>query len=99
MKVISGIKIKENSKLAKIAAWKLGSNAVAMVIGDTIYLHNTTREQFLQDKSWVKHELCHIRQYKKHGIAGFLVKYIWESLRKGYYNNKFEIEARNAEGL
>jgi hypothetical protein len=25
------------------------------------------------------------------------IKYLWESMRKGYYNNKFEVEARQAE--
>lgn len=90
-------KIKENSWLAKIAAKKLHSSAVAMVIGNTIHLHNTTSSEFLKDTRWVKHELCHIRQYKQHGTVGFIVKYLWESLKKGYYKNYFEIEARAAE--
>ncbi|MDN3658281.1 DUF4157 domain-containing protein [Ferruginibacter paludis] len=89
--------IKENSWLAKIAAKKLRSSAVAMVIGNKIHLHNTTAGEFLQDRRWVKHELCHIRQYKQHGTTGFIVKYLWESLKKGYYNNRFEVEARAAE--
>jgi hypothetical protein len=91
--------IKENSWLAKIAAIKLGAKAVAMVLGKTIHLHNTTKADFLQDERWVKHELCHIKQFKEHGYFLFLLKYLWESLQKGYYNNRFEIEARNAEEL
>lgn len=83
--------------MAKIAAKKLRSASVAMVIGSTIHLHNTSREEFLQNENWVKHELCHIRQYKQHGIAAFLIKYVWESVKKGYYNNRFEVEARAAE--
>jgi hypothetical protein len=89
--------IKENSWLAKIAAKKLGTNKVAMVLGNTIHLFNSTKTEFLQDEKWVKHECCHIRQFKKHGYVGFIVKYLWESLRKGYHNNCFEVEARNAE--
>jgi hypothetical protein len=89
--------IKENSWLAKIAAIKLGTKAVAMVLGKTIHLYNTTEAEFLQDEKWVKHELCHIKQFKKHGYVGFIIKYIWESIRKGYYNNRFEVEARKAE--
>ena len=91
--------IKENSWLAKIAAIKLGAKAVAMVLGKTIHLHNTTKTDFLKDERWVKHELCHIKQFKEHGYVGFIVKYIWESIRKGYYNNRFEVEAREAEEL
>jgi hypothetical protein len=91
--------IKENSWLAKIAAKKLKANAVAMVLGKTIHLHNTTKASFLSDERWFKHELCHIKQFKQHGYFLFVVKYLWESLRKGYYNNRFEIEAREAEKL
>ncbi len=91
--------IKENSWLAKIAAKKLDTNAVAMVLGRTIHLYNTNREEFLQNEKWIKHELCHIRQFKQHGFVFFTVKYLWESLRKGYYNNKYEAEARQAENL
>lgn len=91
--------IKENSWLANLAAKKLGTDAVAMVLGSTIYLYNTSREEFLQNEKWVKHELCHIRQFKQHGYVIFIIKYLWESLRKGYYNNKYEAEARQAENL
>lgn len=78
---------------------KLGTKAVAMVLGKTIHLHNTTKNDFLQDEKWLKHELCHIKQFKEHGYMGFIVKYLWESIRKGYHNNRFEVEARKAEEL
>ena len=91
--------IKENSWLAKIAAKKLGSSSVAMVLGSTIHLYNTSKEDFLKDDKWVKHELCHIRQFRQHGYILFTIKYLWESLKKGYHNNKYEVEARQAEIL
>lgn len=83
--------------MAGIAAWKLSASSVAIVFGSTIHLWNCSKEEFLQNEKWVKHELCHIRQYKQHGYWGFIIKYLWESLRKGYYNNRFEVEAREAE--
>ena len=83
--------------MARIAAWKLKSSSVAIVFGSTIHLWNSSKEDFLRNERWLKHELCHIRQYKQHGYIGFIVKYLWESIRKGYYNNKFEVEARAAE--
>ena len=89
--------IKENSWIAKIAAKKLKASSVAIVFGSTIHLWNSSKEEFLQNKKWLKHELCHIQQYKQHGYVGFIIQYLWESLRKGYYNNKFEVEARRAE--
>lgn len=89
--------IKENSWLAKIAAWKLGAGSVALVIGHTIHLYKTTKEEFLSNKQWLLHELCHVRQFEQHGFFTFIAKYIWESIKCGYYNNKYEVEARNAE--
>lgn len=90
-------RIKENSWPAALAAFKLQSTAVAMVLGKTIHLHGTTREHFLKNERWVKHELCHIKQFKEHGYVSFIAKYLWESIRSGYYNNKYEAEARAAE--
>jgi len=91
--------VKENSWIAKVAALKLKATSVAIVFGKTIYLYNVSREVFLNDSRWLKHELCHVKQFKEHGFAGFIVKYIVESIRNGYYNNKFEAEARKAEEL
>ena len=90
-------KIKEHSWIARIAAKKLGKKEVAMVLGKTIHLWNTTEGEFLKNEKWVTHELCHVQQYKRYGFVNFLVRYLWESIRKGYYNNKYEVEAREAE--
>jgi hypothetical protein len=89
--------IKENSWIAKIAAGKLQSDNVAIVIGRTIHLYHVSKEDFLKDEKWLRHEMCHIRQFKKHGFLPFIFKYLLESLRRGYYQNKYEIEARMAE--
>ena len=91
--------IKEHSWLARIAAWKLGSSSVAIVLGKTIHLHNVSCEQFLSNDSWVKHELCHIEQFRQYGYLNFIIKYLLETIRKGYYNNKYEVAARAAEKL
>ena len=90
--------IRENSWIAKLAAFKLRSERVAIVIGNTIHLHNTSKEDFLLDEKWLKHELCHIRQFRKYGFFGFIFKYLLESIKHGYYKNKYEVEARQAEG-
>jgi hypothetical protein len=94
---LTNFRVKENSWIAKVAAKKLKAESVAIVIGKTIHLHNTCREDFLADEAWVKHELCHVEQFRKYGFFTFIFKYLAESWRKGYYNNKFEVEARDAE--
>jgi hypothetical protein len=91
------VKIKENSWLARIAAYKLKSASVAMVIGRSIYLHNTKKEDFLNNHCWVRHEVAHIKQYHQLGVIRFLILYLLETFNKGYYNNRFEVEARLKE--
>ena len=90
-------RIKENSWIAKIAAGKLHSENVAIVIGKTIHLHHVSKMDFLKDEKWVKHEKCHLQQFKKYGYFNFIFQYLLESIKVGYYKNKFEAEARDAE--
>jgi hypothetical protein len=89
--------IKENSWVARIAAVKMKADKVAIVFGNTIYLHNTSRQDFLNDTDWVCHELKHVEQYNQNGFAVFLIKYAFDWMKNGYYNNKFEVEARESE--
>ena len=88
---------KENSLLAKLAAKKLKSSNMAIVFGSTIHLYGVEKSQFLQNDAWVRHELQHVAQYRQHGFFPFLAKYLAEWAKKGYENNRFEVEARNAE--
>lgn len=91
------IRIREDSLLARLAARKLGAANVAMVIGKTIHLHGVSAADFRKNASWVAHELQHVRQYERYGTIGFLFRYFYYSLRKGYYRNPLEAEARAAE--
>ncbi|HSF45369.1 MAG TPA: DUF4157 domain-containing protein [Chitinophagaceae bacterium] len=91
------ISIRENSWMAAIAAYKLGVSSVAFTLGKTIHLHNTSRSVFLADQRWVRHEMAHIEQFRRHGLLTFIFLYLFESVRNGYYMNKFEVEARESE--
>ncbi|MCC9138752.1 hypothetical protein ACFSKU_03510 [Pontibacter silvestris] len=88
--------IVERSLLARIARIVLKSTNVAMVLGKTVHLSGVDKDTFLNDEGWVAHELCHIRQFQEHGYFRFLWLYLQESMRVGYYNNKYEVEARVA---
>lgn len=91
------VSIREHSLLARIAARKMGYDQVAIVFGTTIHLHNTTKAVFFANPSWVFHELKHVEQYLRLGYFNFLIQYLKEFRRNGYYNNAFEVEARAAE--
>jgi hypothetical protein len=73
------------------------ADRVAMVIGKTIHLHNTSRQQFLDKPRWVRHEVAHVYQWLEHGYLSFAFQYLLESFRNGYFNNRFEVEARMRE--
>ena len=90
-------KVVENSLLARIARFFFGSKRIAMVLGNTIYLSGVEKQLFMSNKKWLIHEMVHIEQYRKNGFLKFLFLYVLESIKKGYYNNRFEIEARAAE--
>ena len=89
--------IKENSFIAKIGAKFLKVDNAALTIGNTIYLHNASKKDLLNNKIWLAHELIHVNQYEKLGKIKFFYLYLIECLRKGYHNCKFEIEAREKE--
>lgn len=90
-------RIKENSAVARLAAWKMKSDNIAIVFGRVIHLYGASRTQFLANKAWVRHEVRHVRQYQQHGFWGFLWLYVTDWMRVGYYNNRFEKDARLAE--
>jgi hypothetical protein len=90
-------RIRENSFFAHLAAKKLGVDQVALTLGNTIHLYNTSAERFRSDRRWVKHELKHVEQFRQHGFCWFIILYTLESMQKGYYHNRFEQEARAAE--
>lgn len=44
-----------------------------------------------------RHEMQHIYQVQQLGWIRFYVSYLWESMRKGYKANKYEVEANAVE--
>ena len=93
----TSFRIRESSWLARVAAWKLGVPSVAITFGRTIHLHRASRHALLRDRSWLRHELKHVEQFRQYGFLKFISLYLAESVRVGYHNNRFEREARAAE--
>lgn len=90
-------RIKEQSLIARIAAFNLSKDHAAIVIHRTIHLWGISKADFQAQTRYVNHEFQHLFQYHQLGTLRFLYEYLIESMRKGYYDNKFEVEARNAE--
>ena len=47
------------------------------------------------DRRLLLHEMTHMEQIQKDGRLLFSIKYLWWLLRYGYWNNPYEVEARN----
>lgn len=91
------VRIKEKSLLAKLAAYNLKSDKMAIVVGSTIRLHNATKEEFLNNTRWVRHEIAHVKQYQQKGLLRFIASYLLETFNLGYEFNRYELEAIKKE--
>lgn len=74
----------------RVGGWMLGQASVAAItLGRTIFLAPGTR----LDPELLLHELRHVQQFAERKT--FPLRYIWESLRRGYYANRYEADARS----
>jgi hypothetical protein len=73
----------------RVGGWCLGQRSVAAItLWRTIWLaHDVPPVPEL-----LLHELRHVDQFE--GTVAFPVLYVWESLRRGYTMNRFEVDAR-----
>lgn len=74
----------------RVGGWVLGQASVAAItLGRTIFLAPRTR----LDPELLLHELRHAQQFSER--KAFPLRYIWESLRRGYHANCYEADARS----
>ena len=85
---VSHVRIIEHSLYAR-----LHRRAMATTRRRRIYLRGSAQDFF--DDPWLMlHEYCHVlRQWETGDLT--VVKYLLECLRHGYWNNRFEVEARD----
>jgi hypothetical protein len=70
---------------------RMKGSAAAVTLGRTIIVH----PDVTLTPSLLAHELAHVRQWEKDPL--FPVRYSLATLRMGYRNNPYEVEARDAE--
>lgn len=75
----------------RVGGWCLGARSVAAIaLGRTVWI---AREADLTAELLL-HEHAHVEQWRT--VQLFPVRYVLESLRRGYFNNRFEVAARQA---
>ena len=73
----------------RVAGWCLGQRSVAAItLWRTIWLDDGVDA----DAELLLHESRHVTQFG--ASMAFPVLYVWESLRRGYWNNRYEVDAR-----
>jgi hypothetical protein len=66
--------------------------AGAVALGRTVIVHPNVR----LSRRLLLHELEHVRQWQREPL--FPLRYTLETVRNGYRDNRYERQARNAEG-
>ena len=72
----------------RIGGWALGQSSVlGIAVGRTVFMAPHAQ----LDAALLLHEVAHVHQFERE--RGFLFRYLWESVRRGYGANRFEHEA------
>jgi hypothetical protein len=73
----------------RVGGWCLGQSTVsAITLWRTIWL----APNLAPSSELLLHELRHVAQFEESPL--FPIRYLWESLRRGYFRNRFEVDAR-----
>lgn len=73
----------------RVGGWFLARSSVAAItLGNVVFLAARGRPS----AELLLHELAHVRQFA--GRGAFPILYLWESLRRGYTMNRYEVDAR-----
>ena len=86
---LAAIRLRRGGVPPRIGGWCLGQSTVAgITIGRTVWLGKNARAS----AELLLHELRHVHQFES--VRAFPLRYVWESLRRGYQHNRFEVDAR-----
>ena len=85
----SQMRLRRGGIAPRLAGWVIGRTAVAAItLGRTIFFGRHTAI----NAPLLLHELRHVEQFRKRRT--FPLRYIWESIRRGYHLNRYEVDAR-----
>jgi hypothetical protein len=73
----------------RVGGWCLGQRTVAAItLWHTVWLASDLEPSV----ELLLHELRHVHQFESSPL--FPILYLWESVRRGYFSNRFEADAR-----
>lgn len=98
MKTIKVVSMADASWVIRVWLWMYTkANGFSKLNGWASFWHTVyIATDKLHDLKVIAHECQHIKQIDDLGILKFTYKYLKETVKNGYRNNKYEIEARAA---
>ena len=73
----------------RVGGWSLGASTVSgITLWRTIWVEPSVK----WEAELLLHEFRHVQQFQ--ASVSFPIEYVWESLRRGYHANRFEVDAR-----
>lgn len=86
---LAGIRLRRGGLPPRIGGWALGRATVsAITLWRTVFLALRTP----LEEELLLHEARHVQQFQT--STAFPIRYVWESLRRGYHGNRYEADAR-----
>ncbi len=83
------MRLRRGGLLPRLGGWCLGQSSVTgITFGRTVWLGANAA----LSAELLLHELRHVHQFAS--VRAFPLRYVWESLRRGYFHNRFEVDAR-----
>lgn len=86
---LSLVRLRRGGIPTRLGGWALGQRSVAAI---TLWRTIFVAPAVALDAELLLHELRHVHQFLE--TPAFPVRYVWESLRRGYHRNRFEADAR-----
>jgi hypothetical protein len=86
---LRAVRFRRGGLFPRIGGWALGRASVeAITLRRTVFLAPHAR----LDPELLLHEARHVQQFFESWT--FPLRYVWESVRRGYTRNRYEIDAR-----
>ena len=90
---LSVVHLRRGGLPVRVAGWSLlQSSAAAITLWRFVFLGTNVRA----DAELLLHEFRHVQQFQASRV--FPLLYLWESLRRGYHGNRFELDAQHYAG-
>ena len=86
---LAKMRLRRGGLAVRVGGWALGQRTVAAI---TLWRTVFVAPGVALDAELLLHELRHVHQFE--ASAAFPIRYLWESVRRGYRANRYEADAR-----